>query len=109
MTKFRNIQALRVFASLQVLLLHASFYAHERLDDDFELIGPGILGVDVFFAISGFVVAPAVLPRPGGAEKTWRRFATQRVIRIVPLYWVATSIKVLTLVVLPGAALHAAL
>lgn len=43
-------------------------------------------GVDIFFVVSGFImIVSASTDRPG-------RFMAKRVIRIVPLYWVATFI-----------------
>jgi exopolysaccharide production protein ExoZ len=52
----------------------------------------GEFGVDIFFVLSGFVIA-LVLDTP---RITAQRFLSDRIARIVPLYWV------LTLVVLAG-------
>jgi exopolysaccharide production protein ExoZ len=43
-------------------------------------------------------------------ERTyWKKFALRRIVRIGPMYWIATTVKLLTLLVLPGAVLHASL
>jgi peptidoglycan/LPS O-acetylase OafA/YrhL len=58
-------------------------------------------GVDLFFVISGFVMVYAsesLFGRAGGP----RDFAMRRVIRIVPLYWLATSIYLMLAVALPS-------
>ena len=46
----------------------------------------GEFGVDIFFVISGFVIA-LVLDNP---KLTTQRFLADRIARIVPLYWVLT-------------------
>ncbi|MBP0575775.1 acyltransferase family protein, partial [Mycobacterium tuberculosis] len=52
------------------------------------------VGVDIFFVISGFVMAAAVdRPHP----PRWSAFLIRRAARIYPLYWLAT------LIVLPSA------
>ena len=57
---------------------------------------PWVAGVDVFFVISGFVIVHAsanLFARPGGAT----RFLRRRLTRIVPLYWVLTTLFLATL------------
>ncbi|MBS0220300.1 MAG: acyltransferase [Proteobacteria bacterium] len=49
-----------------------------------HLIGIGYFGVDVFFIISGFIVCYVATRQPD-------HFFAKRLIRIVPLYWVATA------------------
>ena len=94
-----SIQALRAIAALLVVLGHA---AHET-----EAIGAGVglpaidlsfmrwgIGVDIFFVISGFIMvhtSAELFGRPGA----WRIFLTRRIARIVPLYWLLTSILLL--------------
>jgi exopolysaccharide production protein ExoZ len=46
---------------------------------------PGAAAVDIFFVISGFVIAYTTASKPISAG----RFFALRVIRVVPLYWVA--------------------
>jgi exopolysaccharide production protein ExoZ len=75
--KYYNIQALRAFAAVCVVYLHTGF----RL---FGLKPFGLFGVDVFFVISGFIMAMIV---SGGGD---RFFVRRRLIRILPLYWTAT-------------------
>ncbi|ROQ54801.1 peptidoglycan/LPS O-acetylase OafA/YrhL [Rathayibacter sp. PhB152] len=104
---FEGVQALRFVAALLVVITHATFYAHERLDDSITVWNGAAAGVDVFFVVSGFVMA--VTAGPFEVRGGWRFFAVRRVIRIVPLYWVATTLKIASILVLPGAVLHAAL
>ncbi|AWH51209.1 acyltransferase [Stenotrophomonas sp. SAU14A_NAIMI4_5] len=103
-----GLQALRLVAALLVVITHASFYTHERLSSEMPVWSPGAIGVDIFFVISGFVMmltADGFMNRPDG----WKVFAARRVLRIVPMYWLATSIKLISLLVVPSVVLHAEL
>jgi peptidoglycan/LPS O-acetylase OafA/YrhL len=100
------IQMLRGFAALLVVIGHA---IHETL-----VMGPALgrapldgslvhwgLGVDVFFVISGFIMvysSQQLFQRPGA----WRVFLRRRIIRIVPLYWLLTSLLLAGALVAPG-------
>ncbi|WCD92893.1 acyltransferase family protein [Microbacterium sp. nov. GSS16] len=87
---------------------HATLYTAERLDDSLGIWRPGGVGVDIFFVISGFVMSISTTKLVG--ESTgWRTFALRRIVRIVPLYWIATTAKLATMLVLPAAVLHAQL
>lgn len=78
-----NVQALRAIAAFMVVLYHARLMTPigTRLSFDF-----GNAGVDIFFLISGFIIAHVTTEtheRVGG-------FLLKRAIRVVPLYWALT-------------------
>lgn len=104
--KYDLIQILRFIAALAVVLCHSAFYAQERLDPTSFRYGPGSNGVSLFFVISGFVMILASEKLTNIADG-WKHFATRRIARIVPLYWVATTIKVLILILASSFVLHA--
>ena len=79
-----SIQYLRGLAVLAVLLAHSLQYPMKS--PDFDWIRLGRLGVILFFVISGFVMV--FVTGPGRFDS--RDFLRRRVIRIVPLYWIAT-------------------
>ena len=56
----------------------------------------GASGVDIFFVISGFVMAITAPGLAGRAHKGWE-FLRRRFIRLIPLYWIFTTIKLLRL------------
>jgi exopolysaccharide production protein ExoZ len=81
----RSIQYLRALAAISVVWLHAVYIipeVAERLGAPFF----GGSGVDLFFVISGFImVATTARKDVRPAEFFWLR-----IIRVVPLYWLAT-------------------
>jgi exopolysaccharide production protein ExoZ len=107
--RYDGVQALRFVAALMVVLCHATLMVSERLlESGSDYWHQGASGVDVFFVVSGFVMAissQGLLGQVGG----WREFMRRRVVRIVPLYWIATSLKIAMLLAVPALALHAQL
>jgi len=75
MQKLRSIQVLRAVAACSVVVFHT----YSRVDQ----VGYGAAGVDLFFVISGFIMANLA------AERTPREFARDRLSRIYPLWWIA--------------------
>jgi peptidoglycan/LPS O-acetylase OafA/YrhL len=99
-----GIQCLRFIAALLVVIFHATYYTYERLSPSVALWANGGLGVDIFFIISGFVMAITAdrFRRPRG----WVDFAIRRLIRVMPLYWLATTAKLMVLLLAPALVLH---
>lgn len=83
MTRLVTIQYLRAFAAIAVVIAHVGKQLHVPFD-----IGGG--GVDLFFVVSGFIMI-AILRD----ETTPAGFMANRIKRIVPLYWMATTVMVL--------------
>ncbi|HEY0254337.1 MAG TPA: acyltransferase family protein, partial [Kofleriaceae bacterium] len=73
-----NLHVLRVIAALGVVYYHITSSA--GLDLRANL---GSRGVDVFFVISGFIIAFIGSKKPD-------QFLLRRAIRVVPFYWAAT-------------------
>ncbi|HEY7291838.1 MAG TPA: acyltransferase [Vicinamibacterales bacterium] len=73
-----NLHLLRALAALAVVYFHATSPAGLNLTANI-----GSHGVDVFFVISGFIMA-----RVGAGSP--ERFLLRRIVRIVPFYWTAT-------------------
>ncbi|MCP3472127.1 acyltransferase [Bradyrhizobium sp. CCGUVB1N3] len=76
--RYDGIQVLRAVAAIAVVVFHAA----QRIGLS---VGLGQAGVDIFFVISGFVMW-TVTER----GKSPLAFMSDRITRIVPLYWVAT-------------------
>lgn len=82
-----SIQYLRAFAALLVVFHHARYQI-----TDFEVFYTGGVwlfgqaGVDIFFVISGFIMWVTTSLRP----TTPGDFLRNRIVRIVPMYWLVT-------------------
>lgn len=100
-----GIQVLRFVAAVLVVGLHATFIVHDRLDPHQKLWTIGWIGVPIFFVISGFVMVVSS-QRLLARSDAWRRFLLRRAVRILPLYWIVTTIQVAVLVVAPSLMLH---
>lgn len=83
-----NIQGLRAIAALMVVHGHASAALGLRFHG-------GANGVDLFFVISGFIIAYV-------ANTDSSQFFTRRLIRIVPTYWMSTLAVFALVVALPS-------
>jgi exopolysaccharide production protein ExoZ len=89
----QSIQTLRAIAALAVVVMHIPEDLAVRGYGHLPPFTRGAFGVDLFFVISGFVMAYAsrhLFAREGaGAE-----FILRRMARIVPTYWLVTSVLV---------------
>jgi len=86
-----SIQYLRALAVLAVVSYHAGQWV-------LSPVVVGAAGVDIFFIISGFVMWTATWNQPADPLEFLRR----RVVRIVPLYWLATVALALGVLLMPG-------
>lgn len=92
-----GIQLLRGLAATAVVVSHVQWDLGKHLSLPVALpaqLGLGNAGVDLFFVISGFVM---VYSSEGlfGRAGAFREFLARRIARIVPLYWVVTTIMLL--------------
>jgi exopolysaccharide production protein ExoZ len=102
---YRLIQVLRVVAALMVVIHHAVIVLYLR---DGLGIGNWInggAGVDIFFVISGFVMTVSSAPLRASQHPA-RIFLARRLERIVPMYWLATTCKVVAVLAWPLLALY---
>jgi peptidoglycan/LPS O-acetylase OafA/YrhL len=90
---FLNLHLLRAAAALAVVYFHATSDAGLNFRTHV-----GAHGVDVFFVISGFIIAYV-------GARTPDRFLLRRIVRIVPAYWTAT-LAVFALAALAPRVLH---
>lgn len=79
-----SLQLLRAIAAFGVVFTHYNFY---NLD-------VGGFGVDVFFILSGFIISYMV-------QKNTDNFMLKRVLRVSPLYYLATLLIVITSLIKP--------
>ena len=89
--KIISIQLLRAFACLLVLQVHVLKYI-----PIIHLPFYGSIGVDLFFVISGYIIASAIDKLPD--QKPARQFLINRFSRVAPYYYLLTLLAVLTMV-----------
>lgn len=107
---FYGVQFLRFFAAMLVVVTHATGSIAERMLDmgSGQYWRPGLSGVDIFFVISGFVMATSS-SRIIGRDDAWKHFMIRRIVRVVPLYWIATTAKIAAAIIFTKLALHSRL
>lgn len=105
-SQYTGVQSLRFIAAVLVVISHATLAVVERLNiTDFPIWRNGGVGVSIFFVISGFVMvisSQKLLTKVDGAKI----FIKKRLIRIVPMYWLATTAKLFAVLLIPAATLH---
>jgi exopolysaccharide production protein ExoZ len=108
--RFPWVQGLRAIAALAIAFYHTANDATVAGRDTNGPLAtashllPWTSGVDIFFVISGFVIVHAsaeLFAQPGGGI----RFLRRRLIRIVPLYWILTTLF-LAMALLQPSAVH---
>jgi exopolysaccharide production protein ExoZ len=78
-----NLQAVRAFAAIAVVIFHFGLLPATTLS-----FPVGAAGVDLFFVLSGFIIAHS-------SARSARHFLAHRLIRVVPAYWIATALATL--------------
>jgi exopolysaccharide production protein ExoZ len=96
---------MRFVAAALVLCTHATFYYHERISANVQVWHFGEIGVPIFFVISGIVMVVATQSMANNAQGA-RLFMLRRIVRIVPLWWVALTVKVVIALVRPEVVNH---
>lgn len=107
--QFNGLQVLRFVAAMLVVAMHITqaISIHVTGRGGSHYWSAGSAGVDIFFVISGFVMAVSTsgLPREGAARYSaaWV-FMKRRLLRIAPLYWFYTLLKAALLLAVPALA-----
>lgn len=102
--KIQNIQALRGTAVLLVVFYHMMKVEGKYAGPDSllpQFLNIGAAGVDLFFAISGFVMV-AVTRNAFQQSSQICRFAYHRITRIYPLYWFYTLLILAVYLIQPA-------
>jgi exopolysaccharide production protein ExoZ len=83
-----SIQIMRGVAAILVVLFHISIKGGQYGNDALKGFSIGGAGVDLFFIISGYIMCVSTI----GRDLNFNRFMLHRVRRIIPLYWLTTTI-----------------
>lgn len=100
-----GIQCLRAVAAFLVVVYHAvdQWTTHSSGYAQGDYWPNGSAGVDIFFVISGLVMTISVQRNAGRPHPAWT-FSRDRIIRIIPLYWVITTLKIAAVLAAPALA-----
>lgn len=96
------IQMLRGIASILVVLYHMTFNFSETFHQVFlfNIFNFGGSGVDIFFVLSGFIIAYANKKYIANPAKTVT-FLKRRFVRIYPIYWIIITFFLLVQLAFP--------
>lgn len=83
-----SIQIMRGLAAILVVLLHISIKGEQYGNGALQGFSIGGSGVDLFFIISGYIMCVSTV----GRDLTFGQFMLHRIRRILPLYWLTTTI-----------------
>ncbi len=98
-----SVQALRAFAAASVMIGHLFGEISQSEGVQLDAFGyPWASGVDVFFVISGFIMIYTNF-NEFGSKGAPLRFVVRRIIRVVPLYYLFTTMMIGVIVFMPGA------
>jgi peptidoglycan/LPS O-acetylase OafA/YrhL len=92
-----SIQILRGLAALLVVLYHIAKKGVVAGNYNFNLFEFGQFGVEIFFITSGFIMSYITAER----DFNIRSFMIRRAVRILPMYWLFTTIALCALIAVP--------
>lgn len=91
MNKINSLDGLRGWAAILVLWAHFPLVdgglIFKYLHDFSKAISAGYIGVDIFFALSGFLITRILLKEKDKGELSFKLFYVKRSLRIFPLYY----------------------
>jgi peptidoglycan/LPS O-acetylase OafA/YrhL len=90
-SRYATLDGLRGATALLVVIVHFPSFFHLRS------IEHGYLAVDLFFAMSGFVIGNAYDRKLASGALSWRQYVVLRLIRLYPLYCAGVALGVVAL------------
>lgn len=87
MVRLNSIQVLRAVAALGVVALHCAISWQDAVGQKYPaVLRLGAFGVDLFFAISGYIICSTAKSSPSAAD-----FLRKRFVRVAPVYYIQTA------------------
>jgi peptidoglycan/LPS O-acetylase OafA/YrhL len=101
----QTVQLLRAIAALFVVGFHSTVLWADKSGPPGHVWNNGVSGVDLFFVISGFIMLVSTRSLARRADG-WRHFLVLRLVRIAPMYWLATIAKLAAIAAVPALDRH---
>jgi len=98
MKRIRSLDGIRAVAIILVLISHVSGGIHSPITHNkfFVILGNGNLGVNIFFAISGYLITKLLLfERQKTGRISLKDFYVRRVLRIFPVFYLYILVVIL--------------
>ena len=92
-----SVQYMRAIAAMLVVLHHTAWKAEQYSTNPLDWFHVGSLGIDLFFIISGYIMSYTVEQK----KVNFGTFIQARIRRIIPLYWVLTSLALIIFIIMP--------
>ena len=84
MNRQSHIDGLRAVAVIAVVLFHSG-----------QVLPAGFLGVDIFFTISGYLIAFIVTTEHSINQFSYKKFVSKRIVRLIPALYAMTLVSLL--------------
>lgn len=88
---------MRAIAAVLVVINHAAWKGEQYSSNPLGWFNIGGVGVDLFFIISGYIMCHTVYLK----KISFNRFLVARIKRIIPLYWVLTTMALAIFFIFP--------
>jgi peptidoglycan/LPS O-acetylase OafA/YrhL len=92
-TYFKSLTGIRAIAAIMIFIYHNRKYWKNDLHPELlRLCNEFNLGVQLFFILSGFLIAKSYGTKPLQSFGAYQKYFTQRIMRIMPLYWLLLTL-----------------
>lgn len=90
---FKALTGIRAIAAIMIFVYHNRKYWKDDLHPElFRWFNEFNLGVQLFFVLSGFLIAKSYGIKPLNSFNDYKNYFAQRIIRIMPLYWLLLTL-----------------
>lgn len=90
---YKALTGIRAIAAIMIFVYHNRKYWKNDLPPElFRLCNEFNLGVQLFFVLSGFLIAKSYGSNPLNSFSHYKNYFSQRFVRIMPLYWLLLTL-----------------
>lgn len=90
---YKALTGIRAIAAIMIFVYHNRKYWKNDLPPElFRWCNECNLGVQLFFVLSGFLIAKSYGSQPLSSFSNYKNYFIQRIVRIMPLYWLLLTL-----------------